>query len=472
MKIKHELDKTKEILKKLKTDQKLRMELAKKSFFWFFLIYFNHYVKYPMAPFHKEMFEFAESEDVRFAVIVAFRGSAKSTIMSLAYPIWVILGNQRKRFPLLVCFTQQRAQETLSHIRIEFEKNELLNFDFGPFNQNDLWKDNMLSITRYQAKIIAVSVNENIRGIRNRNIRPDLIVCDDIEDVPSAKTKEGREKGWQFVNGEVFPTGDLHTKKIIIGNLVHEDSIMMRLKNSIEEGRLNGVFKIYPLITKDGDITWIEKFPNVESIEKFKKSTVANEIDWQREYLLKILPSTDQVIFRDWITYYRKEDIPSRYYYLETGTGVDLAIKQTETSDYTSMVTADLYIVDRSPIIIIHPFPANKKLTFPQTIDEIRLLSDSLGGNSATTFFVESVGYQASFAQQLLVDGYFAEEVKVGIGKRERLIMVSSWVRDGKILFPEQGCEELIQQMLYFGVERHDDLVDAFTMVCSKLMGR
>lgn len=32
------------------------------------------------------------------------------------------------------------------------------------------------------------------------------------------------------------------------------------------------------------------------------------------------------------------------------------------------------------------------------------------------------------------------------------------------VLFPETGCERLIEQLVGFGVEKHDDLVDAFTM--------
>lgn len=38
-------------------------------------------------------------------------------------------------------------------------------------------------------------------------------------------------------------------------------------------------------------------------------------------------------------------------------------------------------------------------------------------------------------------------------------------IRSGKVLFPKKGTEDLIQQLVYFGVEKHDDLVDAFTMV-------
>ena len=325
-------------------------------------------------------------------------------------------------------------------------------------------------LTNYHAKITAVSTGETIRGTRHETERPDLIICDDIEDTQSVKTKDGREKTWTFINSEVFATSDKNTKKIIIGNLVHEDSVIMRLRKKIDEGKILGVFKAYPLVTKDGHILWPGKFPTLKDIEYFKKTTVANDIDWLREYLLKILPTTDQVVYKEWISYYDKKDLPSRDCYVKTGTGIDLAIKQNETSDCTSTVTADAYKVDGNPLIFIHPFPFNKKVTFPQTIDQIKILCQLLGGKLATTLYVETVAYQASLSQQLEVEGFAVEEVKVSIGKRERLIMVSSWIRDAKIRFLKHGCEELIQQVLNFGVEPYDDLVDAFTIVCSKLI--
>ena len=45
--------------------------------------------------------------------------------------------------------------------------------------------------------------------------------------------------------------------------------------------------------------------------------------------------------------------------------------------------------------------------------------------------------------------------------KKARFEAVSPFIIDGTILFPEFGCEDLIEQMLGFGSEEHDDLVDA-----------
>ncbi|OHA29520.1 MAG: hypothetical protein A3B08_01750 [Candidatus Taylorbacteria bacterium RIFCSPLOWO2_01_FULL_43_44] len=47
---------------------------------------------------------------------------------------------------------------------------------------------------------------------------------------------------------------------------------------------------------------------------------------------------------------------------------------------------------------------------------------------------------------------------------------VSHLVQSGKVLFPEHGAEELILQLTGFGVEKHDDLVDAFSILLSMII--
>jgi phage terminase large subunit-like protein len=46
--------------------------------------------------------------------------------------------------------------------------------------------------------------------------------------------------------------------------------------------------------------------------------------------------------------------------------------------------------------------------------------------------------------------------------KRSRLILTANFIKNGKVLFPRTGAEELIRQIVHFGVEKHDDLADAF----------
>jgi len=38
-------------------------------------------------------------------------------------------------------------------------------------------------------------------------------------------------------------------------------------------------------------------------------------------------------------------------------------------------------------------------------------------------------------------------------------------VQSGKVLFPKKGAERLIEQLVHFGMEKHDDLADAFAIL-------
>jgi predicted phage terminase large subunit-like protein len=80
-------------------------------------------------------------------------------------------------------------------------------------------------------------------------------------------------------------------------------------------------------------------------------------------------------------------------------------------------------------------------------------------------FIIEDVSYQKALPQQLEEDGVRnVRTVRPGTtDKRSRLVLTASAIKSGKILFPKEGAEQLIQQIVHFGVEKHDDLADAFS---------
>lgn len=91
-----------DLMDKVINDSRVRQEICRDSHQMFFNIHLRHYVKHEAAPFHKELFSLTEDNEVQTAVVVAFRGSAKSTIMNLSYPIWSILGKPQKKFILIL----------------------------------------------------------------------------------------------------------------------------------------------------------------------------------------------------------------------------------------------------------------------------------------------------------------------------------------------------------------------------------
>lgn len=457
------------ILTKLINDRQTRIKTVYQSLFWFILTYLNHYITYPTAQFQKEMMAIAENPNLKMAIVVAFRGSAKSTIFTLAYALWAVLGIQQKKFIVILSQTQNQARQHLLNIKRELESNDLLRLDLGPFKEeSDYWGSLALYIPKYNAKIIAASSEQSIRGLRHGSKRPDLIIGDDIEDLVSVKTKEGRDKAFEWFSGDVLPSGDLNTKTVVIGNLLHEDSLLMRLRQAISEGNLRGIFRSFPLVDENGKILWPGKFPDNKSTEDFKLS-IGSESAWQREFLLRIMPEDEQVVFKDWIKYYDQLPDKQNTEYRFTWFGVDPAISLKTTADYTGIVGAQVHGYGKNIKIYILPNPINKRLNFPELVDNIKLLLNVHKGENAKAL-VENVAYQASVFQQLQREGYSVDGVKILGDKRERTVSITHLIQSGKIVFPRQGAEDLTRQLVGFGVEKHEDLVDAFTLLIHKII--
>ena len=462
---------TQEIIKLIQIDPNFRRALTRESFSWFFVTYFTHYITCPTAPFQKEIFNLLQNDGILKVVITAFRGSAKSTIATLAYPIWAMLGRPAKKYTLVVSQTQDLSKQILTNIKQELSSNELLIRDFGPFTEvADEWRSNSFVIPQHNARISAISQSESIRGLRHYQYRPDLIVIDDVEDLESVKTREGRDKLWNWFTGEAMPIGDMNTKIVIVGNLLHEDSLMMRLKESINSGKMDGVYREYPLLDKNDNIAWPGKYPSMMHIET-KRRQVADESAWYREYLLKFISDANRIVQRDWPKFY--DELPDLRNYWLLGIGVDLAISQKDTADFTGLVPFIVTGYGDDLKIYILPYIVNKRLNFPDTMLEIKRVCNLLNQDfkRVPTAYIENVNYQISLVQQLTLEKVMAEAVPIsGMNKQTRLEMATPYIRQGKVLFPRQGAENLISQIVNFGIEKHDDLVDAFTIIILKIL--
>lgn len=455
--------KSREILNQIYSSRKFRKELANNSMFWFFSIYFSHYIQYKSAKFQKEIFSLVSDGSNQIVAITAFRNSGKSTICTLILPIWGIVGKWKKKYAVIVCQNQLRAKDTLANIRIELETIGIFVQDYQPREgKADKWSENTIVIPKYGAKISVISIGEGIRGMRYLQYRPDLIVSDDLEDVPSCQNYESRKKLWQFINGELIPAGDKNTKYIFIGNKVHSDSLMMKLKKAIESKKMKGVYREYPLINESGKIAWLGKFPNMEAIEELK-GTYASEIDYLREQMLMILPDGDAIVKLEDIHYYDQLPLEKPEYYLIS---IDPAFSQQTTADKTAIIVASVYRVNKRLKIYIHPHPINKRLEVPQSIQILKDIIRTLDPYPVVRILVEGGSSQISLTQVLQYDGLPAEEISIGgKDKKYRLNMAKPWIKNSTFLFPKTGTEELINQTIYFGTEKYDDLVDALTQI-------
>ena len=92
-------------------------------------------------------------------------------------------------------------------------------------------------------KIEAIGSGKKIRGRRHKQWRPDLIVCDDLENDENVNTPEQRKKLRDWFYKAVSKAGDTYTDIVYIGTLLHFDALLANVaKNpSYKSVRYQGV---------------------------------------------------------------------------------------------------------------------------------------------------------------------------------------------------------------------------------------
>lgn len=431
----------------------------------FCLIYLSHHFFRPPAVYHPEMMSVIDDDKIKNLLIIGHRGSAKSTIASLAYPIYAAL-EKPNLYPFIVPLsdTTTQAAINIANIKNELENNDLLINDYGKighatvrdpspeptFESEEDWQAKNMILSN-GVRILARSRGQKIRGLKHRQNRIALAILDDVEDVAWVKTKENRNTTDRWMRGEVMGAMDELNGRIIgIGNWLHEDALMARLKKLSQ-------FKVleYPLI-KDIDgveyVTWPALYPDQESID-IKRENMG-DIAWMREMLMKIVPEDGQEVKIEDIHYYDEE--PEGVRGSLKAHGVDLAISTKDSADFTTDVQGNVhYDENDKPKIYIQKNPLNAHLDFYHTIEYFK--GKPRGSH---LFFVEDVAYQKAAIQEMERNLIAVIAVKPIADKRARFRVAARYIKNGTVLFPRKGCEKLIEQLLNFGSAEKDDLVD------------
>lgn len=413
-----------------------------------------HYCKLQKAEFHDDLAHALTDREEDLILVIGFRSSAKTTFCSLAFVLYAAL-TARYKFIVLVNDTGAQLELNLANIKTEFDTNPHIKREFG-ISIGEEWSKRNLLLTN-GVRIIGRTRGQKIRGIRHKENRPDLVIVDDPEDLKWVDKKDNRDSTERWFLSEVVPAQqEDNSKLIVIGNLLHNDALMSRLKK-------NPLFKLFefPMFNDKGEVTWKAKYPNQEAVDKQRQKIKSPSV-WSREYLLKVLPEEDQIIKDTDIKFYPnallKELDQQNQPVLriqEAGAGVDLAISQKQTADYTAIVPALKAKWENRLRIFIKPYPVIKRLDFDATIANIERVRDFLPYGAM--FYVEGVGYQKVAIEQLKKKGISVKDMQPVSDKRARLNSVSHFIKDGTVVFAEEGCEELINQLVNFGIEEHDD---------------
>lgn len=196
------------------------------------------YCSAPFGPHHREFWEWAwrvelgkSHPDAQAFIGVWARGGAKSTSAEVASAALGARG--RRRYALYVCGTQEQADDHVANIGALLEGEAMADLypamadrAVGKFGNPRGWRRNRLR-TASGFTVDAVGLDTASRGIKLEEMRPDLIVVDDIDREHDGPTV--RRKKEETLAQALLPAGSSDVIVIAIQNMLHHDSIFARL---------------------------------------------------------------------------------------------------------------------------------------------------------------------------------------------------------------------------------------------------
>lgn len=479
-------------------------------------------------------------------VVAAPRGHAKSTLLTLLIPIYCACYRLR-RFILIVSDTDPQVRAFCEAIRAEIEGNELLRRDFGDMVGKSYgmpWTGANFSICHveadnrgrpsvvYEMMITGRSAGSRVRGMKRRQYRPDLIICDDIENDINIGSQEMRQELFDRVVSVYLPALDPHTGIMLFcGTILHFDSVLNRLltdpdyKDSYLNRRWAATVDGKSVLDPEAEPVWPSRF-TIEWLRRRRKVMRAGPFN--REYMNDPRDEETRDYQPQWVRFYHQDDLRYRGGVLQwkhpddptdeelrhmlyaserqsswqdvaIQLGADPAISKSQEADFFTMMSAG-HAKRTEEVLIL--WIVRDRLDFPAQVRTIEQMVNTYP--KAKSVAIDATAYQDSLAQatrERFRKRYGRTKVplkplrqKNGLTTKEtRLRRRSVEVEEGMIwlrcLRPgDDGYEDapwdetrtvkifpnhfpLYQEMMQFPRGQHDDCLDVLDMLIS-VMGR
>lgn len=498
-----------------------RRSLAATSPRKFAQIYLAENCSKPFSQMHEDLFtdlqDLITKRGGRLAV-AAPRGHAKSTIVSMAFVLWCLF-YEKEKLILLVSATRDQAVQLLGHIKEQLLRNELLRTDFpelcrldggpGSGRQPKPWRDNRILLAN-GGMAAAYGAGQSLRGARNNRERPGLVIVDDLEDQEHVITEDQRIKLRDWFNRTLLHVGHTETNVIVVGTLLHHDSLLANLVNYRSSAGGGWTSKRYQAVLRFSDRSdlwdrWASIFSGTEehegrtgkdaakaffitNEEEMLKGTEVLWPEWEPYYELMVTRQRDgrgsfqaekqnepldpeQCIFSEaamhfWDGEYADEQSLLRaiqsggWFYGACDPSLGI---RTGRGDYTAIVV--LFREKKTKINYVIAADIARR-TPDQTIERII--------HYAKMYKFDSFGVEANHFQSVMVDNLKRRAEEAGVrlrvkkienrsNKQSRIANLEPDVAQGRIRFRRRD-QLLLEQLRAFPLGAHDDGPDALEM--------
>jgi len=252
----------------------------------------------PTPAFHRVAWEMYASQHPQ-VMCIAPREHAKSTSLTFVYILAEALF-KISDYIILISSTEDLAAEQLTNIAEELRTNEDLISAFGVKGfEQDTKTDIIVKLEGgHRFRILCRGAEQRIRGRMWKGKRPNLLVCDDMEDDEQVENGDRRAKfrRWFFraAKQALSKTGKVR----VHGTVLHEDSLLSRLRRNKTWKHL--FFAAHESFDDFSGILWPEQWP--ESRLRYRQQEFIEDGDaagYSQEFLNNPLDHSDAFLKRD-----------------------------------------------------------------------------------------------------------------------------------------------------------------------------
>jgi predicted phage terminase large subunit-like protein len=433
--------------------------------------------------FHRECWDLCCGPE-KFVAIAAPRAHAKSTAITLGYGLSTLLFRER-RFMLLVSDTESQASLFLGTFKQELQDNADLIDLFGikrdEKGQVRFLKDTEADIIvelddGHTFRIIAKGAEQKLRGLIWNGSRPDIILCDDIENDELVMNKDRRDKMRRWFKGALLPCRSDSGIVRIVGTILHMDSLLegmmpnMSDRYTVEDGlkvysKRKTMWKAIKYKAHNPDFSQL-LWPEKKSVEDFKmmmqEAVRDGTLDiYSQEYLN--YPIDESVAFFKKSDFLRMtpEDKKAKLNYYITA---DLAISEAQKADWSIFLIAG---VDENKVIHIKQVIRDRLdgREIVDTILSLQRLYDPVAIGIEHMQVSQAIG--PFLKEEMLATNTFPSLVELrhmGKEKTARARSIQARMRAKGITFDKDAdwYPQFENECLTFPRGKHDDQVDAF----------
>lgn len=216
----------------------------------------------PTPPFHRKAWELYASE-VPAVMVIAPRDHAKSTGLTTDYILAEVLF-RTSDYVILVGSTEDGAAEQLGNITEELTENEDLirEFKVKKFIRTSTTDIIVEMQDGHRFRILARGAEQRIRGRLWKGKRPNLLVCDDMEDDEQVENPDRRSKFRRWFFRAAKQALSKSGKIRVHGTVLHEDSLLNRLRKNRSWEHL--FYKAHNSFDDFSNILWPERWSEAQ----------------------------------------------------------------------------------------------------------------------------------------------------------------------------------------------------------------